>query len=96
MSDDPTPDAPATIELGEDEIEALKFDERQRRPAQKPKRLPSTVEAVIAMGRRARRLNRTGEWTTWWVDDARALSRPSDLAHTLRLVRQPPRGGRRL
>lgn len=46
MSDDPTPDAPATIELGEDEIEALKFDERQRRPAQKPKRLPSTVEAV--------------------------------------------------
>jgi hypothetical protein len=92
-----TPNEPATIELGEDEIEALKLDQRQRRPAQKRKRLPAmpTIE----------------EATRWvaelggWIGPAngppgsstlaRGLRRLSDLVNALRLVRQPTRGGRR-
>jgi hypothetical protein len=92
-----TPDEPATIELGEDEIEALKLDQRQRRPAQKRKRLPAmpTIE----------------EATRWvaelggWIGPAngppgsstlaRGMRRLSDLVSALRLVRQPTRGGGR-
>ena len=92
-----TPNEPATIELGEDEIEALKLDQRQRRPAQKRKRLPAmpTIE----------------EATRWvaelggWIGPAngppgsstlaRGLRRLSDLVNAIRLLRQPTKGGRR-
>lgn len=92
-----TPDEPATIELGEDEIEALKLDQRQRRPAQKRKRLPAmpTIEEatrwVAELGGWIGPANGPPGSTTL----ARGLRRLSDLVNAIRLLRQPTGGGRR-
>lgn len=92
-----TPDEPATIELGEDEIEALKLDQRQRRPAQKRKRLPAmpTIEEatrwVAELGGWIGPANGPPGSTTL----ARGMRRLSDLVNAIRLLRQPTRGGRR-
>ena len=86
-----TPKLPATIELCDDEIEALKLDQRRRRPAQKRKRLPSMP---------------TIEEATWWIAElggwiglangppgattlARGMRRLADLVDAIRLVRHP-------
>ena len=93
-----TPEKPATIELAEDEIEALKLDQRRRRPSQKRKRLPATPSIEEA----TRWIAELGGWigpangppgsTTL----ARGLRRLSDLVDAIRLVRQDPaRGDRR-
>jgi hypothetical protein len=91
------PEQPATIELGEDEIEALRLDQRRRRPAQKRKRLP----AVPTIEEATRWVAELGGWigpangppgsTTL----ARGMRRLADLVDAIRLVRQRSPGGRR-
>lgn len=91
------PKLPASIELGADEIEALKLDQRQRRPAQKRKRLPAmpTIEEatrwVAELGGWIGPANGPPGSTTL----ARGMRRLSDLVNAIRLLRQPSRGGRR-
>jgi hypothetical protein len=85
------PEQPATIELGEDEIEALKLDQRRRRPAQKRKRLPATPTIEEA----ARWVAELGGWIgpangpPGSMTLARGMRRLADLVDAIRLVRQP-------
>jgi hypothetical protein len=91
------PEEPATIEFEEDEIEALKLDQRRRRPSEKRKRLPTMPSIEEA----TRWVAQLGGWigpangppgsTTL----ARGMRRLADLVDAIRLVRQPSRGGRR-
>lgn len=92
------PDEPATIELGEDEIEALKLDQRQRRPgAKKRARLP----AVPTIAEATRWVAQLGGWIgpangpPGSSTLARGMQRLGDLVAAIRLARQPSRGVRR-
>lgn len=89
---------PATVELGDDEIEALKLDQRQGRPGAKRKqRLP----AVPTIAEATRWVAELGGWIgpangpPGSSTLARGMQRLGDLVAGIRLARQPSRGVRR-
>lgn len=92
-----SPEEPASIELGDDEIEALKLDQRRRRPATKRKRLPAMPTIEVA----TRWVAELGGWIgpangpPGSSTLARGMRRLADLVDAIRLVRQPSRGVRR-
>lgn len=91
------PDEPATIELDEDEIEALKLDQRRRRPGSKNKTLPNKPTIAEA----TRWIAELGGWIgpangpPGAVTLGRGMRRLGDFVDAIRLARQPPPGGRR-
>jgi hypothetical protein len=88
-----TPDAPATTELGDDEIEALKLDQRDRskkKPVPPSPTIKQATEWIAQLGGWIGPANGPPGSITL----ARGLDRLRDLVIGIRLARQPTRGGR--
>lgn len=91
------PDEPATVELGEDEIEALKLDQRDRRPGAKTQmklpKVPTIAEAtrwVAELGGWIGPANGPPGATTL----ARGMQRLGALVDGIRLARRRARSGK--
>lgn len=86
------PDEPATLELDEDEIEALKLDQRRRAPgAKKARGLPE----MPTIGEATRWIAELGGWIgpsngpPGAVTIARGMRRLGDFVYAIRLARKP-------
>jgi hypothetical protein len=90
------PDEPASVELGPDEIEALKLDQRNRGklPRRKSFEMPSIRVATRWVAELGGWIGvRNGEPGS--ITIARGLERLGYLVEGIALARQPPQGGRR-